>query len=118
MGIVVRYSRIRERRPERAPPLRSPKPPGTDGRRQGKSYAFAVLLLSAAFLGFAYFYRTHSPGEVDAIKASFTMCRDKDTRNCVIDGDTFRYKGNEVRIANLDAPEIFSLAATARWRDL
>lgn len=41
------------------------------------------------------------------------MCRDKDTLNCVIDGDTFRYDGSEVRMADLDAPEIFSPACTA-----
>lgn len=31
----------------------------------------------------------------------------------MIDGDTFRYKGNEVRIADLDAPEIFSPECSA-----
>lgn len=28
--------------------------------------------------------------------------------NCVIDGDTIRYQGRKIRLADIDAPEIFS----------
>jgi micrococcal nuclease len=41
------------------------------------------------------------------------MCDRSRSRNCVIDGDTIRYRGEDVRIANLDAPEIFDPECSA-----
>ena len=36
---------------------------------------------------------------------SFTKCRSAGATDCVIDGDTFRYQGETIRIADIDAPE-------------
>lgn len=36
---------------------------------------------------------------------SFGKCRSASATDCVIDGDTFRYQGETIRIADIDAPE-------------
>jgi endonuclease YncB( thermonuclease family) len=38
----------------------------------------------------------------------FVLCEQARTPNCVIDGDTIRYGGEKIRLADIDAPEIFS----------
>jgi micrococcal nuclease len=40
--------------------------------------------------------------------ASFSLCTYDNGDNCVIDGDTFRYRGTTIRIADIDTPEAFS----------
>jgi micrococcal nuclease len=40
--------------------------------------------------------------------ASFSLCNYGNGDNCVIDGDTFRYRGTTIRIADIDTPEVFS----------
>ncbi len=41
-------------------------------------------------------------------RASFTLCGYDNGNDCVIDGDTFRYRGTTFRIADIDTPEVFS----------
>lgn len=50
---------------------------------------------------------------VSPIWGTFRYCVFSFGGNCVIDGDTIMYNGQEVRIVGLDAPEI-SVAACAR----
>jgi endonuclease YncB( thermonuclease family) len=38
----------------------------------------------------------------------FQPCASARQQNCVIDGDTIRYGGVKVRLADIDAPEVFS----------
>lgn len=38
--------------------------------------------------------------------ASFTFCGGSSMTDCVIDGDTFRYRGDKIRIADIDTPEL------------
>jgi micrococcal nuclease len=38
----------------------------------------------------------------------FPHCSRANQQNCVIDGDTIRYGGVKVRLADIDAPEVFS----------
>jgi endonuclease YncB( thermonuclease family) len=42
----------------------------------------------------------------DEMGADFTLCDDAARANCVVDGDTFWFRGDKVRIADIDAPEI------------
>lgn len=49
-----------------------------------------------------------TPRDTAEVRSSFTMCTDQAQRNCVIDGDTFRLDGERIRLADIDAPEIFS----------
>jgi micrococcal nuclease len=39
---------------------------------------------------------------------AFRLCRLVFQKNCVIDGDTIRYQGVKIRLADIDAPEISS----------
>jgi endonuclease YncB( thermonuclease family) len=38
----------------------------------------------------------------------FQLCLGSRMRNCVIDGDTIRYEGVKIRLADIDTPEVFS----------
>jgi micrococcal nuclease len=40
--------------------------------------------------------------------ATIGLCRDAAQPTCVIDGDTIRYNGARIRLADIDAPEVFS----------
>ena len=42
----------------------------------------------------------------DPESARFDVCPDGATPTCVIDGDTFRYRGDSIRIADIDTPEV------------
>jgi micrococcal nuclease len=44
-------------------------------------------------------------GERTTAAAVFSLCDRGGTSNCVIDGDTFRYQGQRIRIMDIDAPE-------------
>lgn len=39
------------------------------------------------------------------VTTSFDICRSGAQTNCVVDGDTFRYRGANIRIADIDTPE-------------
>lgn len=42
----------------------------------------------------------------DMVRADFARCGAGSRFTCVVDGDSFRYKGELVRIADIDAPEV------------
>ncbi|WP_157016848.1 thermonuclease family protein [Mesorhizobium xinjiangense] len=42
----------------------------------------------------------------DQHRAEFTICSGPVRANCVVDGDTFWFKGTKIRVADIDAPEI------------
>ena len=46
-------------------------------------------------------------------RAKFTLCEVSNGRNCVIDGDTIRYGGLKIRLADIDTPEIHDFKCTA-----
>lgn len=50
---------------------------------------------------------------IDRHEARFSLCDGPVRVNCVVDGDTFWFKGDKIRIADIDAPEI----ASPRCRD-
>ena len=51
-------------------------------------------------------FSTQLPAAADDTEsASFGLCAWGGRRNCVIDGDTFIYQGQKIRVANIDAPE-------------
>ncbi|WP_133366628.1 thermonuclease family protein [Qipengyuania sediminis] len=68
------------------------------------------------------------PGAIDRESASFTRCGRSSGGNCVIDGDTFRYRGEKIRVADINTPEVSSpqcayeaqlgARATARFHQL
>jgi len=42
----------------------------------------------------------------DGLYAQFTLCGHSPRVNCVVDGDTFWFRGVKIRIADINAPEI------------
>jgi endonuclease YncB( thermonuclease family) len=52
---------------------------------------------------------TNSDGAyVTSGNGTFVLCASASQQNCVIDGDTIRYRGVKIRLADIDAPEVFS----------
>lgn len=49
-----------------------------------------------------------APPRFDTLSAIFKLCDGPIRKNCVVDGDTFWFKGDKIRVADIDAPEISS----------
>ena len=47
-------------------------------------------------------------GAVDAESAQFAVCGSGPRSTCVVDGDTFWYRGAKIRIADINTPEVSS----------
>ena len=47
-----------------------------------------------------------APTAQDPEAANFGQCYGRQGQNCVIDGDSLRYQGRQIRIADIDAPEL------------
>lgn len=56
----------------------------------------------------AWFARSEKPAaqSADPLRASFSLCAGGVRLNCVVDGDTFWFGGQKIRIADIDAPEL------------
>jgi endonuclease YncB( thermonuclease family) len=52
----------------------------------------------------------YAPPMHDQHRAAFTICTGPVRVNCVVDGDTFWFEGTKIRVADIDAPEIFQPA--------
>ena len=72
-------------------------------RRKGWRIVAGVWA-GAALLGTAY-GAGWVPSAPRGARASFGYCHVGGGRNCVVDGDTFWFEGQKVRIAGIDAPE-------------
>lgn len=74
----------------------------------GEVSILPLLILLAVALAISYFGRekaevTPLPGQI-----SFSACGESARTNCVVDGDTIWATGEKIRLADIDAPEIFS----------
>ena len=47
-------------------------------------------------------------GSATSATGVFVLCAGANRANCVVDGDTIRYGGVKIRLADIDAPEVFS----------
>lgn len=63
----------------------------------------AVALLLCA-VGATDTVATGNP--LDQLSADFKLCGDRRRANCVVDGDTFWFRRQKIRIADIDAPEL------------
>lgn len=69
--------------------------------------AFGLAAGAALGLGFdAYWDRQAAADTVTDATTTFGACGTFASDNCVVDGDTFRYRGQKIRIADIDTPEI------------
>ncbi|CDM60335.1 thermonuclease family protein (plasmid) [Rhizobium sp. T136] len=62
-----------------------------------------LYLYHNGHLDSAVFAKAHAQ---DALSASFVLCGDSQRTNCVVDGDTFWFEGEKIRIADIDTPEL------------
>jgi micrococcal nuclease len=69
-----------------------------------RSLAIALLPLVAAFLGLSA--PAVSAAMADHETARFGLCSGPGRVTCVVDGDTFWYRGQKIRIADINAPEV------------
>jgi endonuclease YncB( thermonuclease family) len=46
------------------------------------------------------------PDSGDKLWASFSLCSGPIRVNCIVDGDTFWFRGTKIRIADIDTPEL------------
>lgn len=75
-----------------------------------------LFLLLAATLGMAAGIAPSLPGSdrvplpdaAQRLDRSFSNCGSGRRTDCVLDGDTFHVDGEKIRIADIDAPELFS----------
>jgi len=65
----------------------------------------AVAVSALAIAGYAMVER---PATGTAGFGDFGLCASAHQQNCVVDGDTIRYGGIKIRLADIDAPEVFS----------
>lgn len=87
-----------------------------------------TVLLAAALSGRAIFAESRSIVVGDTEAARFAPCEGPVRVTCVVDGDTFWYRGLKIRIADINAPELshpscayearLAEAATRRLTDL
>lgn len=82
---------------------------------RGKNTAAAMLaafVVGAAFTGSGVDFGIPasnvmaSPLAPDRLSAQFSLCGENRRVNCVVDGDTFWFQHNKIRIADIDAPEL------------
>jgi len=108
----VRFKRQREKKP---------KVRRQQSRLRGAPWPSLAVLVGVA--GALWFAAEVYPNLIDANGAwvangngafvtdghgVFVLCAGTRLANCVIDGDTIRYDGEKIRLADIDAPEVFS----------
>lgn len=88
-------------------------------RRKPKRPSFAVLVIGGVMIGGALGWfgpdaverfqgarrEAVAPVGSDTLSARFGFCHSGGGTNCVVDGDTFWFQGQRVRVMDIDAPE-------------
>jgi micrococcal nuclease len=87
----------------------------TNRKRRWSWGAFVSLWVAAALAGTSYgagwldsLWGKPTGAQValvDGVQASFSLCHTGGGYNCVVDGDTIWFKGQNIRVADIDAPE-------------
>ncbi|MBZ8134746.1 nuclease [Afifella sp. IM 167] len=95
-----------------APRARRPAPT----RRRAPFWLPLAVLLVASGLGVLAFDFWPAPTGI-AVSRDFAVCRGRGQPTCVVDGDTIRYRGERIRLLDIDTPEIFSpqCASEREW---
>ena len=115
MAQIIRFAelRARARARRRAAPWNAPTTPV---RRLDTGWLVAAAFFLSLSVGWLVFsgtaerlLRSEVAGEVVARLTAprFSLCM-HGGGNCVVDGDTFDYAGQRIRIADIDTPEVFS----------
>jgi len=86
-------------------------------KRAAWAYPWAGLLLAGVLaIGAAVLWPREEPRErgsaqpvassADTLRAHFSLCHGATRVTCVVDGDTIWFRGQKIRIADIDAPEV------------
>jgi micrococcal nuclease len=88
--------------------------PGSRRPRRIRSASWQPLAALAGVAG-ALWFATTAPNVTNGNatfvmngNGSFALCAGAPRQDCVIDGDTIRYRGLKIRLEDIDAPETFS----------
>ena len=66
-----------------------------------------MLALAVGYLSYTFPWNGRAQEQENEVSGIvFSMCGMGYRYNCVIDGDTFYYHGERIRVADIDAPEI------------
>ena len=98
MGRVIRFRRRRFKPPALPGWLSKPRPRSSSFARSPWQ-TLAVLVVLSGLLWLA----TEWMADDDA---RFRLCVRGSQQDCVVDGDTFRYRGETIRVSDIDAPEV------------
>ncbi len=95
-----------------------PEAYGADARKKIPWLSYAGVWLAAIVIGLAVGIGPDRFGEIrlgrggpqallggDGVRAHFSFCHTGGGTNCVVDGDTIWLQGQNIRIADIDAPE-------------
>jgi micrococcal nuclease len=118
---VLRYGKARPKAAARRRSGPRPRRRRAPAKRAGSNWTNWLGIVAFAFvasaLGFGWVLGGLDPDRIAGAvagtgleRASFSLCDYDNGNNCVIDGDTFRYRGTTIRIADIDTPEVFSYA--------
>ena len=109
MGKIVPFRRKR--------PKPNPRRTGRRYRRRGLPFWLPLgMLIGFAFGAWVVVELTAPPPRPQTrvtVRTPLPLCSAVNAPNCVIDGDTIRWRGDSIRIEGLDAPEVFSPGCAA-----
>lgn len=111
MAEIVHYKREPEKRPKgllTGKPNRRRQPDRRQAprRRSDRPRTLLIALVGLSIGAYAALgLRTANLSGVE-VKGRFALCGNGVWRDCVIDGDTIRFQGATIRVADINAPEI------------
>lgn len=125
MGKIIRPGRWRKKQPRQnlnkifgmktKPAVRSAQRnwrPDTNELNRKTVILFLAVFTATVVLGMMSIYalrsyksQSNNSSSDVIVDAHFRECGNISRYNCVIDGDTLRYKGTKIRIADIDTPE-------------
>lgn len=100
----VRKRRSTWRRPQTFPI--GSEQPAAGGALCGHMTAVGGCLVYAGAGNLSGFVAHAETPESDSLSAAFSFCGESRRMNCVVDGDTFWFRGEKIRITDIDTPEL------------
>jgi micrococcal nuclease len=115
-GMASDFQKLLQRGPNNAAPFKRPRTKGWAKRATWK-FVSAIIVLPLSAFSAVFFWGGGPKGmalpiapghvaSVDRESARFGQCWGPARANCVVDGDTFWYRGEKFRIADINTPEV------------
>lgn len=101
MGRVIRFRRRRFKRPS-LPAWFSKRWLRSSSLARSPWQPLAILLVLSGVIWLASAWQEWTAGG----DTQFRLCVRTSQQDCVVDGDTFRYRGETIRVSDIDAPEV------------